>query len=71
MIYYKPQKEILFLGKVFNPEIVENNFKMQYFLHDPILEKYVLDDKITKNNTDFAPALSLMTIILLFILLIF
>jgi len=44
MIYYKPQKEILFLGKVFNPETVENNFKMQYFLHEPNLEKSKIDE---------------------------
>ena len=33
MIYYKPEKEILFFGKVFNPDIAENNFKMKFYYH--------------------------------------
>ena len=31
MIYHKANKEVLFIGKVINPTIEENNFKMHFY----------------------------------------
>ena len=31
MIYHKTSEEILFMGKVYNPSIAENNFLMNFY----------------------------------------